>query len=251
MTLSARTVSDFSRPPPHLLQQQADWLAPARARLLRRIHVARRRRVLDLACGSGAVTGELLRRCGGRVVALDRDLAALRQCAAGSTTACADAARLPFAECSFDLVFCQFALMWMDAATVLREIRRVLAPGGALIALEPDYGGMIEHPPQLATRELWLAALRRAGADPQIGRKLPGLLASAGFQYQIDMLDRLSSPSPLRFECLRGLPLSAEEEESLRRIEAAEAACAEAARVAHLPMFLVTACDPTGSLRCL
>ena len=50
-----------------LLEAQAEWLAPARARLLRRVGIARRRRILDLGAGYGAVTGELVRRGGGFV----------------------------------------------------------------------------------------------------------------------------------------------------------------------------------------
>lgn len=236
--------TDFSLPPPELLARQAAWLAPARARLLRRVHVARRRRVLDLGCGWGAVAGELVRRAGGTVVALDRNHAALAADPApfaGARRVCADAARLPFADAAFDLVFCQFALLWIQFDVVLPEVRRVLAPGGALVALEPDYGGLVEHPPQIAARDLWLAALRRAGADPEVGRKLPGMLADLGFDVRVDLLDRLGPAEGARREFLRGLPLAPDEQAALVAIERAEASVAPRARVAHLPVFLVTA----------
>ncbi len=237
-------MNDFDLPPRHLLRQQADWLAPARARLLRRAEIARRRCVLDLACGCGAVTGELVRRSGGLVIALDRSRQALRaddRAMAGAARLCADAAALPLADGSLDLVFCQLALMWLDVGAAVAEIRRVLRPGGVLVAIEPDYGGLIEHPPALATRELWISGLRRAGADPLVGRKLPGVLAAAGFEVRVDLLDRLAEPCAARLELLRGLPLVEAELEQLRAIEAAEAATPEAQRVVHLPMFLVTA----------
>lgn len=227
---------------PELLRRQAAWLAPARARLLRRVHIARRRQVLDLACGSGAVHGELVRRAGGRVVAVDcsrRALAADEALFEGAERVCADANRLPFADGRFDLVFCQFALMWLDVPSVAGEIFRVLQPGGVLVAMEPDYGGMIEHPAKIATQAIWLAALGRAGADPLVGRKLPRLLGSAGFTVRVDLLDRLSPPSSVRFDLLRELPLTEDERESLQRIQAAEATCPNP--VVHLPMFLVTA----------
>ncbi len=227
-----------------LLEQQAVWFAPARSRLLRRAHIAGRRRVLDLACGPGTVTGELVRRCGGSVIALDRNRATLGEdgpAFADAWRVGGDAGRLPFADRTFDLVFCQFALMWFDLPAAVREIRRVLQSGGALIALEPDYGGMIEYPVEIASREIWSAALNRAGADPQVGRKLPGLLSDAGFQVRVDLLDRLEGPSAARFDLLRELPLTDKEKETLDRIETADAAFADTTRVAHLPIFLVTA----------
>jgi SAM-dependent methyltransferase len=155
------------------------------------------------------------------------------------------AEQLPLADGLFDLVFCQFALLWLDVAAAVREIRRVLSPGGVLVALEPDYGGLIEHPPEIATRDLWLAALARAGADPCVGRKLPAILAAAGFDVRVDLLDRLTPPSSLRFDLLDGLPLNDEERAALRKARHCDASLDDASRVAHLPMFLILAETPT------
>jgi SAM-dependent methyltransferase len=236
--------SSFSQPAPELLQQQAAWLEPARARLLRRVQIAQRKLVLDLGCGPGAVSGELVRRAGGRVVALDWSLNALTLDSrpfAGAHRVCGDAERLPFADDMFDLIFAQFTLLWINAAAAVREAHRALQPGGALVALEPDYGGLIEHPGAIITRPLWRSGLRRAGAEPEIGRRLPGLLRQVGFQVQVDLLDHLASPSPMRFDFLRGLPLSETERESLRTIEQADRQCDDRTRVVHLPVFLITA----------
>jgi SAM-dependent methyltransferase len=160
---------------------------------------------------------------------------------AGAARLCADATRLPLADESFDLLFSQFALLWLDARAAVREIHRILQPGGMLVAVEPDYGGLIEHPAEIATRDIWLAAMERAGADPCIGRKLPGLLVAAGFEVRVDLLDRLVAPSAARFDLLEDLPLTAAEREILRQIRRTDAACQDHARVAHLPIFAVTA----------
>ena len=233
---------DFDIPSRELAERQTEWLAPARGRLLRRGRIAGRRRVLDLACGFGTVSGELARRCGGLTVALDRNREVFSDRRPFGDVAClrADAARLPLADNRFDLVFCQFALMWMDAARVVKDIHRVLRSGGLLIACEPDYAAMIEHPAEIATRPIWLAALARAGAEPRIGRLLPGLLADAGFTVRVDLLERLERPSPLRFDLLAELPLTEEERQSLRHIRTADAACSDHQRVVHLPIFLAT-----------
>ena len=101
-----------------------------------------------------------------------RWIAAARHCAvgadalAGAAAICGRAEQLPLADGTFDLVFCQFALVWLDGPAVAREVFRVLQPGGVLAAIEPDYGGMIEHPPEIATRDLWMAALAAPGPNP-------------------------------------------------------------------------------------
>jgi SAM-dependent methyltransferase len=235
-------MNQYDLPSAQLLRQQAEWLAPARARVLRKVGIGRRRKVLDLACGSGAVTDELLRRSGGEVVALDcrqNVLAVDPKPFAGAGRVCGDALRLPFADGAFDLVFCQFTFLWINACSAVKEIHRVLQPRGVLVAIEPDYGGVVEYPPEIAARDLWLNALTRAGADPCIGRKLPSILRQTDWKVEVDLLDRLMPPSPTRFALLEELPLTDEEKISLSQIKAADAALAESAKVVHLPMFII------------
>ena len=239
-------------PSKSLLEAQAEWLAPARARLLRRVGIAHRRRILDLGAGYGAVTGELVRRGGGFVAALDRVEAACTQLAevavshtpSQSSPVCGNALSLPFADNRFDLVFCQCVLMWLGTGleTAVSEIQRVLEPNGVLIALEPDYAGMIEYPPQIATRDIWLSALARAGAEPRVGRLLPDLMAAQGFEVRVDLLDSLVKPEPARFEFLRTLPLTTEETRMLEKSVLAEERLEKSwGEIVHLPFFLISA----------
>jgi SAM-dependent methyltransferase len=228
-----------------LIREQAAWLAPARSWLLQRAKVEQRRSLLDLGCGFGVVSQELARLSSGQVVALDHSLPALLTAApvlAASPPTCADATRLPFPDASFDLIFCQLALLWMPLEPTLAEVRRVIQPGGVLLAIEPDYGGMIEHPAELATDELWIAGLKRAGADPLVGRKLPGLLASHGFDVRVELMNELTPPVMQRFDLLRGLPLKRKERRQARIIERSAKQLTEPwQQVVHLPFMLVTA----------
>jgi ubiquinone/menaquinone biosynthesis C-methylase UbiE len=178
------------------------------------------------------------------VVALDLDLAALKAGSfEGAHRVCADALRLPLRKESLDLVLTQCTLLWVeDVPTVAREVARVLSPGGTLVALEPDYGGMMEYPPNIATRDIWIAALTRAGASPMVGRQLPGILEASGFSVRVNFMSQLVSPAPERFELLRTLPLTDEERVKLEQIEAQDRSLGQGwKQVVHLPFFLVTA----------
>ncbi len=228
-----------------LLQRQAAWLAPARAQLLRWIHVARRFSVLDLGTGHGAVVPELVRRSSGRVVALDHQATALRapQAFRGAQRLAADARHIPTPAETFDLIFSQVTLLWVaPLEPAIEEIKRTLKPKGVLVALEPDYGGLIEHPPEIDSRALWLRALERAGADPYVGRRLPGLLADRGFEVRVSLFDTLFPPDPARFDFLHDLPLTEQERHNLAEIERQVDGLTQAwKQIAHLPFFLIRA----------
>jgi malonyl-CoA O-methyltransferase len=106
------------------------------------------RQILDLGAGTGvfsAVLGRRYRKAG--VFALDIAPAMLQQARARAgwwrrpRCVCADAEVLPFADASFDFIFSNLMLQWCtDLPATLRELRRVLAPGGLLMftTLGPD-----------------------------------------------------------------------------------------------------------------
>jgi hypothetical protein len=62
---------------------------------------------------------------------------------------------------------------------------RVARPGGWVLALaEPDYGGRVDYPVELATLGRWQAeSLRQQGADSEMGRKLAGIFTRAGLKH--------------------------------------------------------------------
>lgn len=105
-------------------------------------------RVLDVACGTGVVAREAVRRVGpkGQVVGLDNNpgmLAVARRSAPGVEFRPGDASSLPFPDGHFDAVTCSFGLMYFpDQAKALGEACRVLKPGGRFAATVWD---VLEH----------------------------------------------------------------------------------------------------------
>jgi malonyl-CoA O-methyltransferase len=117
--------------------------AEVRARLLERLELFKLapRRILDAGCGTGHGTRALLRhyrRAG--IVALDLAPGMLAQARRQRPwlrrldPLCADAAAIPLADASVDLVFSNLMLQWCNEPDgVFREFRRVLRPGGLLL----------------------------------------------------------------------------------------------------------------------
>jgi malonyl-CoA O-methyltransferase len=113
------------------------------ARLLEQADVLQQppQRILDLGCGPGRGAGMLKKRWPkADVIAMDLALPMLRQVPLHTRfwrpvrRVCADALQLPFKDASFDVVFSSLCLQWVHPLPeALREIRRVLKPGGLLL----------------------------------------------------------------------------------------------------------------------
>jgi SAM-dependent methyltransferase len=107
---------------------------------------------------------------------------------------------LPFGDGTFDRVFSHALFEHLsDPVRALRELRRVLKPGGVIGVCSPDWGGFIVSPPSPGLSEAleaYKAVQLRNGGDVEVGRKLGVHLASAGFGAV-----RLSA----RYECYPSL----------------------------------------------
>jgi demethylmenaquinone methyltransferase / 2-methoxy-6-polyprenyl-1,4-benzoquinol methylase len=130
-------------------------------------------RVLDVATGTGLVAAALVRRAGCRVVGLDQspemlDRARARVAADPAlrdrvTLVSAAAERLPFDDGEFDALTFTYLLRYVDDPdATLRELARVVRPGGRVGAIE--FG----VPEGRLTRALWWA-YTRVGL-PALGR---------------------------------------------------------------------------------
>ncbi|MCX7854698.1 MAG: methyltransferase domain-containing protein [Anaerolineae bacterium] len=142
-------------------------------------------RVLDLGCGRGGVVEELSERAG-RFVGVDADWLSLAEHRLTALPrAVAQAEALPFPAGSFDLVCCSWVLEHLpDPGRALREVARVLAPGGRFVFLTPN----VRHPLLALNRWLrwtrgravrWLYGRAEVDTFPALYRAntIPGLTA--------------------------------------------------------------------------
>lgn len=113
-------------------------------------------RVLDMATGTGAVALKLAERAGGRVVGADITRPMLVQANARAARAglldrlefveCS-AEAVPFADGAFDTVIFTYLLRYVaDVPSTLRELTRVLRPGGTMLALDFAVPGPVAYP---------------------------------------------------------------------------------------------------------
>lgn len=170
--------------------------------------------VLEIGCGVGAQLHVLLERFPDtHFTGIDVSAAQLDQArrflaeavAAGRVELLeASAYRLPFADASFDGVCIFWVLEHLtDHLGLLREVLRVLKPGGVLYDTEVFNSGLYAWPRMPAMDIYWGAfnALQRElGGDPDVGVRLAALFEQAGFA-QVE----LREVSPQMDGRLRGL----------------------------------------------
>jgi len=170
--------------------------------LMRRLDIHPDMTVVDVGCGTGVYTRLMASRLHGEGAAIGVDIRPAMVAQAheiaqeeGWSDLIAfvegDARALPLPDACADRVFCN-SLLWLlpDPTAALREMRRILRPGGFAFAAEPD-GGLTHSydptNPRLSELEQQFqqayvqGALELDGHDYEVGRKLPSLFLAAGF----------------------------------------------------------------------
>jgi len=154
------------------------WYAATRALLEQTLapHLRAGGRFLDAGCGPGATGGWLARY--GSLAAVDVEPLALslyREQRPAAALAAGEIGRLPFREASFDAVLCVTVLYHAkveDPAAAVRELARVVRPGGVVCLLEPGMPRLrrahdrITHTARRFSRDDVRALLTGAGLVP-------------------------------------------------------------------------------------
>jgi ubiquinone/menaquinone biosynthesis C-methylase UbiE len=172
---------------PERQQLLAELLNPPTRDVLARLPAMTNARVLDLGCGQGNTT-----RCLAHVlepavcVGLEYDdgLVDYAQTRVENPPSVqfqqGDATQLPFADASFDVAFCRYLLIHMaDPVRVVREMMRVVRPGGFVVAFEADFAIELSHPPCAALasiNKIWQGLFQ----NPSAGRRLVHYCRDAG-----------------------------------------------------------------------
>lgn len=151
-------------------------------------------RLLDCGCGPGTISLDFARMVApGEVIGIDREESQLELARAAARAQGVQNVRfeaasiysLPYDDESFEGVFAHALFEHLkEPARALAELRRVLKPGGFAALRSPDWGGFLITPETPAIREAvdyFKFLQHQHGGDTEVGRKLKGLLAGAGF----------------------------------------------------------------------
>ena len=145
--------------------------------------------VLDVGCGTGAITAGIAEAVGpeGRVVGVDRDaglLAHARRLHPHLCFAQATATQLPFHQ-HFDIVTAARTLQWIgDPANAIANMKAAARPGGLIVVLDYNHAANTWHPePPPEFRCFYSAFLSwrdSHGWDNRMAHHLPTLFEAAG-----------------------------------------------------------------------
>ena len=149
------------------------WSRPLARAFVDAVGIAPGQRVLDVGCGTGALTTELAQKVGAEhVAAVDPSEPFATACAAaapGADVRVGGAETLPFADGSFDAALCQLVVNFMtDAPSGVAEMSRAVRQGGTVAACTWDLrDGMT------MLRVFWDAAVAVDPSAPHEGRTMP------------------------------------------------------------------------------
>jgi len=145
--------------------------------------------LLDVGCGPGSITADFAQRLTpSRVCGLDSSsdiIDAARRDHPGVEFAVGDVSQLAFDDASWDIVHAHQLLQHVsDPVAALKEMRRVVRPGGIVAARDSDYATFTWYPhDDRLTRwlDLYQEIARANGGEPNAGRHLLAWALEAGF----------------------------------------------------------------------
>jgi ubiquinone/menaquinone biosynthesis C-methylase UbiE len=152
-------------------------------------------RLLDCGCGMGALTTSLAEWLApGEVIGIDRESSQVQAARAWADEKgvsnvyfeVGNIYEIPYPDSSFDAAFAFTVLEHVrEPLRVMREMRRILKPGGVVGILDPDYGAMLQTPDTPGMQELngWMRHFSEQNASPYYARHQRQYLLDVGFTH--------------------------------------------------------------------
>ena len=151
-------------------------------------------RLLDFGCGPGTITVGLAAMVHpGEVHGVDMEVSQIEMARAAAAAGGHDnitfhvgnVYELPFEDNYFDAAHCHAVLMHVpDTQAALREVKRVLKPGGTVACREMIAGSSFIEPAGEHIPDAWATFIRLLAANgghPEMGKELKSALLQAGF----------------------------------------------------------------------
>jgi ubiquinone/menaquinone biosynthesis C-methylase UbiE len=151
-------------------------------------------RILDLACGPGFITQRIHDEVPeAKITGVDLNATLLKVAKSNVNSSQskvqfveADCTKLPFEDHSFDFIYARLLFQHLkDPDAAVREIRRVLVPGGRVLLMDVDDRDLAVSPENPAFMEFARTAEHyqsQAGGNRRVGRELTRLLQSHDFR---------------------------------------------------------------------
>lgn len=189
MTTAAYAIGDFRDVEEEVarLARQARFMGELEREAFAAVGFPTEGDVLDVGCGPGLAAEAMGEAWPGvSLNGVDLDADALSRARTRLPVLRAAAERLPWPSARFSAAYTRFVLRHVGRPErVLAEMKRVVRPGGTVVAADADDGTLVMHPlPDGFERVLRARheSFRRRGADPFIGRRLFELAGAAGLE---------------------------------------------------------------------
>lgn len=148
-------------------------------------------RVVDLGSGPGLLALDILAVLGpdGEVEGIDLSSSmvqlAQRRCAgySGARFQCGDVTQLPYADATFDVAVCTQVYEYVaDVDAALRELQRVLKPGGRALVVDTDWASCVWNSSDAQRMQQMIEAWDEHCPHPHLPRTLSRRLRQAGLE---------------------------------------------------------------------
>jgi ubiquinone/menaquinone biosynthesis C-methylase UbiE len=181
-----------------ILKKQADYTKTYRHTLYEKVDIQTKKKILDVGCGTGAVTEDIASLTDGYITGIDIDDLKLEYAKSLISdrihVMLADVLQLPFRDETFDLVVFSVVLTHIhQQQKAVNEMTRVTCKDGIVLAtMEPDYAGILNYPESEADLIL-RESFEDIGVEMYTGRKLRYFFGKAGLKTEIGLFSDYSN----------------------------------------------------------